>query len=296
VSFRTAAAALLTALVVGSPLVAQVRVPSHVSPGAPLVVVSLGDREYEARLNADGDTVAAGLFAKIALVPGFPTGVLFLGIDSTVEPGTYELELRDSAGGSLTRTVVVEPREFRHEDVVLSSTLSDLRTSDDPRKQVETRFLQDLTAEFNPTAIYHLGSYLWPIELTRRTSLFGDRRTYLYSDGETAFSIHIGLDLASPQGTVVHASGAGLVRMARNRIVTGNTVVIEHLPGVFSLYYHLRDLSVTEGDRVAPGQPIGSVGATGLATGPHLHWEFRIGGVSVDPESVLPGLAVDFDS
>jgi murein DD-endopeptidase MepM/ murein hydrolase activator NlpD len=72
--------------------------------------------------------------------------------------------------------------------------------------------------------------------------------------------------------------------MARDRIVTGNTVVIEHLPGVFSLYYHLDSIGVDEGDVVEQGERIGTVGMTGLATGPHLHWEIRVGGVPVAPE------------
>jgi len=75
--------------------------------------------------------------------------------------------------------------------------------------------------------------------------------------------------------------------MAQSRIVTGNTVVVEHLPGVFSLYYHLDEIRVEEGVLVAGGQEIGTVGDTGLATGPHLHWEMRVGGVPVSPEDLM---------
>jgi murein DD-endopeptidase MepM/ murein hydrolase activator NlpD len=94
----------------------------------------------------------------------------------------------------------------------------------------------------------------------------------------------VGLDLAAPVGTPVYSSGDGIVRMARNRIVTGETVVIEHLPGVYSLYYHLDEISVEEGEEIAVGAMIGTVGSTGLATGPHLHWEIRVAGVPVSPE------------
>ena len=74
------------------------------------------------------------------------------------------------------------------------------------------------------------------------------------------------------------------MRMARSRIVTGDTVVIEHLPGVYSLYYHLDEIFVEEGEEIAVEALIGTVGSTGLATGPHLHWEIRVAGVPVSPE------------
>ena len=88
---------------------------------------------------------------------------------------------------------------------------------------------------------------------------------------------------------MVAAAGGGKVAMARERIVTGFTVVVEHLPGVYSLYYHLDGLAVREGQRVSAGDPIGTVGSTGLATGPHLHWEVRAAGVAVDPDVLVAG-------
>ncbi len=75
--------------------------------------------------------------------------------------------------------------------------------------------------------------------------------------------------------------------MATNRIVTGGTVVIEHLPAVYSLYYHLDTVDVAVNDIVEQGERIGTVGSTGLSTGPHLHWELRVSGVAVDPEQVI---------
>ena len=72
--------------------------------------------------------------------------------------------------------------------------------------------------------------------------------------------------------------------MAENRISTGWSVVIEHLPGVYSLYYHMDSLTVEKGDMVKRGTLIGYSGATGLATGPHLHWEVRVNGNAVNPD------------
>ena len=81
--------------------------------------------------------------------------------------------------------------------------------------------------------------------------------------------------------------------MASERIITGFTVVIEHLPGLYSLYYHLDSLSVREGQRVSQGDRIGTVGSTGLATGPHLHWEVRSAGVAVDPDLLVKRSLID---
>jgi murein DD-endopeptidase MepM/ murein hydrolase activator NlpD len=75
--------------------------------------------------------------------------------------------------------------------------------------------------------------------------------------------------------------------MAENRISTGYSIVIEHLPGLYSLYYHLSKMDVKEGDMVKKGQLIGLSGSTGLATGPHLHWEMRLNGEAVRPEFFL---------
>ena len=247
-------------------------------------------------LRADGSVIVEATCFVIALTPQVKLTCAILGVATTVAPGGYLLELRSDTGEPLlNRALSIGSREFRREEIPLSMTLTELRERRDPQKTAEALHLQAILGEFNPESIYHPGPFGWPFPLTRRTSLFGDRRTYLYADGERASTIHLGLDLASPTGTPVAASGSGLIRIARDRIVTGNTVVIEHLPGVFSLYYHLDKITVLEGDVVRIGDFIGTVGATGLATGPHLHWEFRVGGVSVDPERMLPGLLVDID-
>ena len=70
-------------------------------------------------------------------------------------------------------------------------------------------------------------------------------------------------------------------------------MAIEHLPGVYSLYYHLSRIMVREGQHVAAGAVLGTVGSTGLATGPHLHWELRAGGVAIDPDTAVDVPLVD---
>ena len=105
--------------------------------------------------------------------------------------------------------------------------------------------------------------------------------------------MHNGNDYGIPEGTEVKACADGKVVMAENRISTGWSIVIEHLPGLYSLYYHLSKMDVKEGDMVKQGDLIGKSGSTGLATGPHLHWEMRLNGSAVRPEFFLQDFTFD---
>src|SRR4029077_14847314 len=98
---------------------------------------------------------------------------------------------------------------------------------------------------------------------------------------------HGGADFLSAGGTAIHAPNAGRVVVARPLYFSGNTVIIDHGLGLFSLLAHLSAFEVHEGDSVTAGQRLGLVGATGRVTGPHLHWAVRASGARVDPLSVL---------
>ena len=222
--------------------------------------------------------------------------VALVGIPTTVAPSEYGLVIdatRDPGRLQISATLLVTERAFASFEIALSASLSELRRSPDPRKDEQSRRLNEILFRFDPTAEFHSEALRLPLVQLRRTSVYGDRRRYLYHDGSTALSVHRGVDYAAVEGTPVHAAGAGRIAMARPRIVTGNTVVLEHLPGVFSLYYHLHALDVNEGQLVAAGARLGSVGSTGLATGAHLHWEVRVGGVAVDPLLLMDEPLVD---
>lgn len=118
-------------------------------------------------------------------------------------------------------------------------------------------------------------------------SAFGSRSVY---NGQ-ARTPHTGADFLSPAGTPVHAPGAGTVVIAGPLYFTGNTVVIDHGLGMYSMLAHFSAIAVHEGDLVTAGQVVGRVGATGRVTGPHLHWAVRLNGARVDPLSVLAMLA-----
>lgn len=118
---------------------------------------------------------------------------------------------------------------------------------------------------------------------------FGEKRFF----NNKPRSQHSGIDIASPQGTPVKASNSGKVVLATHLYFSGNTVIIDHGLGVFSIYCHFSEITVDSGQRVKKGEIIGKIGATGRVTGPHLHWSIKIRGTRVDPNSLL---SMDFNS
>jgi murein DD-endopeptidase MepM/ murein hydrolase activator NlpD len=218
--------------------------------------------------------------------------VALLGIPSTARAGPALV--RFEAGGLPIGELAlsIEERHFEAEEIPLDQANSELRAQPDIRK---TREAEQLWAILGRTGgdIYAAGPFIPPVSSTRRTSFFGDRRVYRYTDGGRDTAIHAGVDYGVPTGTPVNACGDGKVVLARARIVTGNSVVIEHLPGLYSLYYHLDSIAAAEGHMVKAGQLIGRSGATGLATGPHLHWEIRVSGENTDPDAFLAQPVID---
>ena len=118
-----------------------------------------------------------------------------------------------------------------------------------------------------------------PVAGGRISSLFGMRSDPF--TGEHRF--HRGMDYAVPEGTDVHSVQDGVVEWAGNRGSMGKTVIVRHANGLKTIYGHLSDLGVAEGDTVAAGQTIAQSGHTGRATGPHLHFEVRESGAARDP-------------
>lgn len=124
-------------------------------------------------------------------------------------------------------------------------------------------------------------AFAWPVT-GRISTLFGSQR--VYRNGE-AGSYHSGIDIARPTGTVVRAPADGVVILAADRPFTleGNLLMLDHGMGLNSAFLHLSRIDVKQGDRVTKGQPIGAVGMSGRATGPHLHWSLRWNAAKLDP-------------
>jgi murein DD-endopeptidase MepM/ murein hydrolase activator NlpD len=236
----------------------------------------------------NGLSRAPGFRAEVQ--QGAEEWVALIGIPPWTTPQEYTLTLTAASGQHsyiLVQPFTVTARTFRSERIPLNAELTDMATVPDEKKKNESRVLAMILATPHPDAVFETGPFIVPIPGGRRTSGYADRREYDYSDGNKGYSVHLGVDIASPLGTAVAASGKGRVVFADLRIMTGNTVIIEHLPGLFSVYYHMSTISVKTGDVVEQGAPIGSVGMTGFATGPHLHWEVEAAGVAVDPDALV---------
>ena len=225
-------------------------------------------------------------------VPPADRGRLYIALiplSSWYEPGDFHIKLtyrlRNKKEEALSLPVAMQKKDFVSETVHLDAKNTAIRTNTaDEKRQAQIKRLNDILGTVNYSAVYHSGHFGLPVTQTRRTAFFADRRVYAYSNGKSATSLHYGIDFGVPEGTPVFSCGDGKVVLAENRISTGYSVVIEHLPGMYSLYYHLSSYSVKEGDTVKRGEQIGLSGATGLATGPHLHWEVRLLGQAVNPD------------
>jgi biotin carboxyl carrier protein len=126
-------------------------------------------------------------------------------------------------------------------------------------------------------------AFLWPVK-GRISGRFGNQRVYNGTPG----SPHSGMDIAAPTGTEVRAPAAGVVTLAEPDLyLTGGTLLLDHGHGISSNFLHLSSIAVQPGDRVEQGQVIARVGATGRASGPHLHWGMNWFDVRIDPLLVI---------
>jgi len=126
-----------------------------------------------------------------------------------------------------------------------------------------------------------------PLGIVRQGGRFGARRVI---NGEPR-SPHTGVDYAAPAGEPVYAAADGTVVLAADLFFSGNSVIIDHGGGLLTMYFHLSRTDVRVGERVRRGGVIGAVGATGRATGPHLHFGARWHGARIDPDLLLRNLA-----
>ena len=268
-------------------------VPPSARPGEPVTVGIGGEIDSAARLQAvlldsRGRRLSNAWF--FSLEGEIRAAVLAIPSTALVGNATIRIEAGSETIRNLSFTI--DRREFPSETIALNQENTDLRTVEDPQKTAEAEEIWAIYLRTG-TVVYSGGPFVPPVTSTRRTSDYGSRRVYRYADNSTDTTIHAGVDIGVPTGTEVTASAAGRVVLAKYRIVTGNTVVLEHLPGVYSLYYHMDSIAVSPGDIVEAGALLGESGSTGLATGPHLHWEIRVAGENADPDAFLARAVLD---
>ena len=207
-----------------------------------------------------------------------------VGADIETMPGVYTISFEaTSASGTVTAgtEVTIAAREFGRRVLTVDPSFVNPPEAVIARITREALELEQLWMQSEPSRLW-TGTFVRPVP-GRVNGAFGSRSVF---NGE-ARQPHGGADFLSPTGTPIHAPNGGRVLLAHDLYFTGNTVVIDHGLGVFSLLAHLSVVAVHEGDMVTRGQIIGQVGATGRVTGPHLHWAVRMNGARVNPVAVL---------
>ncbi len=212
-----------------------------------------------------------------------------LGIDVDAKSGPAPLTLAVVVPGNATlastHTIAVSPKVVRTRRIRVNPKFVTPPKSALPRIEQETALLNALFRKASPERFWAPDA-VRPVEGVA-VSGFGVRSIL---NGQPR-GPHNGLDLAAVTGTPVYAPTPGVVAFAREFYFSGNTVIVDHGHGLLSTMAHLSVIDVKEGERVAKGTLLGTVGATGRVTGPHLHWAVRLHGDRVDPLKLLEALA-----
>lgn len=209
-----------------------------------------------------------------------------VGFDVETKPGPEPWRLAvlrprqdpEIAGG----TIVVSKRDFTVERLTLPRRMVDLDPETERRAVNEAERLTMLYRVVTADRLWR-GPFTRPVAGTGVGTGFGARRVI---NGQRR-APHTGIDYAAPRGTPVVAANDGRVAMVADHFFPGRLVVLDHGLGLYTLYFHLEDVRVTTDERVTRGQTIGTVGATGRATGPHLHFGALLGGARIDPTGLL---------
>lgn len=203
-------------------------------------------------------------------------------VKTAAKAGDYVLTISID-GESFNRDIKVTDREFEEQYLTVSpSTLEETLESDFARAEFSEK-AEPMKKVFTPQKLWN-GEFVLPLEAQYKVSTsFGTYRTF--SNGSTEW--HNAVDMATKGGTPVYATNSGNIIFAQYLQLTGNTVIIDHGMGVLSWHYHMRSISVSEGDFVEKGMKIGEVGTTGLSTGNHLHFGMTVGGIFTDPMKIV---------
>lgn len=208
-----------------------------------------------------------------------------IGIDMNTEPALYTLSLflEDGQGRGIKKDyqIKVESARFGTQRLTLPKEKVELDEETLKRVKLEEEKIGKVWGILTEDPLWD-GNFILPAE-GEFSSDFGLRRII---NGEPKNS-HTGVDIAAPEGAPVYASNRGRVVFIDDQFFSGKSLIIDHGLGLFTMYFHLSEILVKEGDPVEKGEIIAKVGKSGRATGPHLHWGMRLNGARVNPASLI---------
>ena len=235
----------------------------------------------------DGATVEGSVDGKpLTFFPYAGGHAALFGVDLETKPGTHAWRVGVVEPGREPRSaqgsVKIVRRDFHVERLTLPNTMVDLDPETERRAVAESKQLATLYRTITPERLWR-GKFTSPVGTTAAGSGFGARRII---NGQPR-SPHSGSDYSAPKGTPVVAVNAGKVALVAEFFFPGRLVILDHGLGLHTAYFHLDTIAVAEGERVERGQTLGTVGATGRATGPHLHFGAQVTGARIDPTTLL---------
>ena len=212
-----------------------------------------------------------------------PEGVFVIGFPRDAKPEAI-IEVRKPSGEIEKHPISIEQREYNIQRIdglaqkkVTPSKKDQDRIWEDIKLVKEVRKRDDARLDFTQT-------FIWPVT-GRISGVYGSQRIL---NGKPK-SPHYGVDIAAPTGTPVKAPIDGVVSMVHNDMFySGGTLIIDHGHGISTVYMHLEKILVKDGQHVHQGDVIARVGATGRATGPHLHWGMNWFETRLDPSLLVP--------
>jgi len=248
----------------------------------------LGDVAWvHVRGAGDAATVEGALGPRpLAFFPYAGGQAAVVGIDLEVKPGTETWRLAVLEPGreprGLSGRLTIQRRDFSVQRLTLPPAMVDLDPETERRAVAEGERLRTLYRTITPERLWR-GGFVRPVAGTEPGTGFGARRII---NGKPR-APHSGIDFGAERGAPVVAANSGRVALVADYFFPGRLVVLDHGLGLYTLYFHLDSAAVTDGELIDRGQPIGTVGATGRATGPHLHFGAQVGTARIDPTALL---------
>jgi len=207
--------------------------------------------------------------------------IAVVGIPLAATPGPAELSVATPDGATRRVSFTIGDKAYVTQALTVAPKHVDLSKKDLARFEREKVRLEKLLATWTDAPPPSL-ALAAPVAGVRSSS-FGSRRVF---NGQSR-NPHSGMDIAAPAGETVRAAAPGRVLETGDYFFNGNTVIVDHGQGFMTLHCHLSRIDVRPGQQVAAGTPLGLVGATGRATGPHLHFGVQLNRAWVDPELFL---------